>query len=738
MSRNRPVENGSGGGSGSHYEAEAVSFETDPDRPNRFHAIISITKASGVASKRRFEATDMTRILEFEEIISGGGAVNVRDDTIRVGDYEGDGTLQISFPTYFMTMRGGYIFCFDEKDIEKGSDGRYTTYEAPPVLVIPLDGVQVNFPPGGRRVFREHANTDAQSGYELIVQHNERPPAFLVADSLTKRNKLGEAIKARANVVKPTALRAGYSAAVAAATAASEDPLSRSNREERKRELESRNNNNKDTMMGGSGGGGGPQPPSQQQNGRRDSTGGAAGSNNAANNSANKNAATASNAKSGGGGGGNKKTILDVSDDADLAAAIVEFGVTGFDEKDWTNIYFQSHPESKAVQTIEQMDHWLTNMKKSLKGAVLEQYEYFVQASGEMTTMGREVSSLKARIEAQVDTLREMKSIDFHRVNDDVSDRDEIMGRGLSGDEKSVNSNDSEPPANYADDLGQMMNRHRGMNGTSAANGLLDNDKGDGAADHESPKMEVPEWLEDVDEEILATIRECRYNSAIDLYLKAVAEVNDLIEKHERPTAYRLTNVQLDQLRHLKKRLKIIGNRISARLEESLRRKNEALRQANKRERADALACLAPIVSPCSLNDDGHYLQLLFRLGRTQEASNAYSARRSLLLLECLQERPMSGAGTVDLVIYAAQLSQSFFSCLASSIEGFIDLFLTVNPSEKTTTEDNSDISSMNSSLLAPTKTVPPGAVSSIVLWCDAELSKFAIAFEQRRSACGR
>jgi hypothetical protein len=122
-------------------------------------------------------------------------------------------------------------------------------------------------------------------------------------------------------------------------------------------------------------------------------------------------------------------------------------------------------------------------------------------------------------------------------------------------------------------------------------------------------------------------------------------------------------------------------------------------------------------------------LQLLFRLGRTQEASNAYSARRSLLLLECLQERPMSGAGTVDLVIYAAQLSQSFFSCLASSIEGFIDLFLTVN-TEKTTTEDNSDMSSMNSSsLLAPTKNVPPGAVSSIVLWCDAELSKFAIAF---------
>ena len=132
---------------------------------------------------------------------------------------------------------------------------------------------------------------------------------------------------------------------------------------------------------------------------------------------------------------------------------------------------------------------------------------------------------------------------------------------------------------------------------------------------------------------------------------------------------------------------------ISSRLVENLRRKNEALKQAAKRERSDPMATLVPSVSPTCLNDDSVSLRLLVKLGKTQEAAIAYSARRSLLLLEryvlhpfferyycmeslisqvssfsfySLHERPLSGTGNVDLVIYAAQLSQSFFSCLAT------------------------------------------------------------------------
>ena len=72
----------------------------------------------------------------------------------------------------------------------------------------------------------------------------------------------------------------------------------------------------------------------------------------------------------------------------------------------------------------------------------------------------------------------------------------------------------------------------------------------------------------------------------------------------------------------------------SNRIVENLRRKNEALKQASKRERADASAHMVPSVSPCCLDDDSISLRLLVKLGKCQEAAIAYSTRRSLLLLE--------------------------------------------------------------------------------------------------------
>jgi hypothetical protein len=180
----------------------------------------------------------------------------------------------------------------------------------------------------------------------------------------------------------------------------------------------------------------------------------------------------------------------------------------------------------------------------------------------------------------------------------------------------------------------------------------------------------------------------------------------------------------------LTERLEELAQMISNRLVENLRRKNEALKQASKRERTDPAAHLIPSVSPCCLNDDALSLRLLVRLGRSQEAATAYSARRSLLLLESLHERPLTGTGNVDLVIYAAQLSQSFFSCLAGAIEGFLDLFLSVAPPEKSADEMSLDQSSINSQGSGTTlRSLPAGALASIVLWCDGELAKFAAAF---------
>jgi hypothetical protein len=324
-----------------------------------------------------------------------------------------------------------------------------------------------------------------------------------------------------------------------------------------------------------------------------------------------------------------------------------------------------------------------------------------------------------------VDTLKEMKEIDFlGALQEEEGQNDEILG---NDDESEVASNaDTKADESYFDDdLGDIMNKHRGL---PVENG---NARRDDTAEETAPPIEVPDWLEDIDEEIAAIVRECRYNAAIELYLKATSEIADLLDKHERPTAYRLTRKQLDDIRALKKSLKNIGNRISGRLEESLRRKNEALRQACKRERSDPTTALIPLVSPCALNDDALYLQLLVKLGRTQEAAEAFAGRRSLLLLETLQEKPMSGAGSIDLVIYAAQLSQSFFSCLANSVEGFLDLFLMATPvAVNGDKSEDSDASSLHShSLGTVTKNLPAGAVASLVLWCDSELSKFAIAF---------
>jgi len=95
-----------------------------------------------------------------------------------------------------------------------------------------------------------------------------------------------------------------------------------------------------------------------------------------------------------------------------------------------------------------------------------------------------------------------------------------------------------------------------------------------------------------------------------------------------------------------------------------------------------------------------------------------------------IHERPLTGTGNVDLVIYAAQLSQSFFSCLAGAIEGFLDLFLASSPmSEKSKGDEMSyDENTINSNALNM-RNLPAGALASIVLWCDGELAKFAAAF---------
>ena len=132
----------------------------------------------------------------------------------------------------------------------------------------------------------------------------------------------------------------------------------------------------------------------------------------------------------------------------------------------------------------------------------------------------------------------------------------------------------------------------------------------------------------------MAYMKESRYTDATELWSKTKQEVNEIMQRHEKPTDEHLTKKQLNQMTNLQERLDELAEMISNRLVENLRRKNEALKQASKRERSDPTAFMVPSVSPCCLNDDAISLRLLVKLGKSQDAATAYAARRSLLLLE--------------------------------------------------------------------------------------------------------
>ena len=85
-----------------------------------------------------------------------------------------------------------------------------------------------------------------------------------------------------------------------------------------------------------------------------------------------------------------------------------------------------------------------------------------------------------------------------------------------------------------------------------------------------------------------------------------------------------------------------------------------------------------------------------------------------------LHERPISQPIGMDAVIYAAQLSSSFFSSLAMAVDGFLDLFV---DSDTGNAADDATLNSRSLFMGGGGKCVPSGALSAIVLWCDSELA---------------
>mmetsp|Transcript_28823 Transcript_28823/g.40428 ORF Transcript_28823/g.40428 Transcript_28823/m.40428 type:complete len:777 (+) Transcript_28823:278-2608(+) len=637
-----------------------------------------VPKIKSKDGERDFLATDMSRVLDFS------GTPDPPPDGPML-HCESGGKKGMKFPVRHFCLRGSFFFYFELGDVDDESKGD-VTYHGAPLGVIPLDHVSVEFPPGGRRVFREHAHTDARNGYELVILHapdkdnTTRFAQFLVAESLHQRERWAKAIRERAEIQKETKLRPNL--------------LGES------------------STRGDGNGGGGRGIDKLNDSSRWERT-------------TKVKKLDVEQKKS-------KKELMD--EEVETQRAIQEFGVDKFDASLWVTKFFQKNNDFDAPTRCRSLEQWQSGIKKGLKGAVSEQYEYFVEASSEMTTMGREVASLRQMVEAQAETIKEMKEIDFAAAfTDPVPEEGELMS---SDDEDVV-----EPPRMG----GQKLRRRRGPRRQSSDDASdassISSTEGDhrevgrrakGRQDefhdgsNDALAIEVPSWLKDVAEEISAYIKECRYTDAAELLFKAKTEIGDIVSQHDKPTERKLTKEQYNDMQSTLQDIEGLTERMSSRLVEGLRRKNEALKQAAKRERADPLSLMAPMVSPCCLNDDVIPLQLLVKLGKTQDAATSYAARRSLLLMEALHERPISGTSTVDLVIYSAQLSQSFFSCLANAVEGFLDLFLTA---EDAKTKDVGDGDSIDQSSMQSSKNIPPGALAAIVLWCDSELSKFSSAF---------
>eukprot|EP00934_Nitzschia_sp_Nitz4_P005106 Nitzschia sp. Nitz4//scaffold178_size73299//66749//69252//NITZ4_005721-RA/size73299-snap-gene-0.136-mRNA-1//1//CDS//3329539188//5096//frame0 len=649
------------------YVEERVAFVLDPEQADAYLPRISVIKSVDRVGRakveknfRAFQTDDIGRVLDFD---------SVPDPPPDGPLMHGEGPLNdMKFPKRHMCLRGGFLFIFDLSNVSGTGQSHFVHYHGPPIGVIPLDKVQIEFPPGGRRVFREHAQSDARTGYELAILHaskdeTARPPAFIAADSLAQRDRWASAIKARAAIEAHTSLRAQVFG--------QDDTFATKPAEILKEKEGKKKDKEKDGKR------------EMRRKGRR----------------------------------GAKKDDKDDDGENNLIGdALQEFGKNNFTEKAWIDNYFETHNDANAETKGRELEQWQEAIKRGLKNAVLEQYEYFVEASGEMTTMGKEVVDLKTLVETQVETIKEMKEIDFvsdiREPADGQSDGEEEVFEKRRGQPRRRSSGDDDSDVSSVSSYGEGERD----GGDGAEMKYRDPDARDGA-------IEIPAFLEDAAEEIQAFAKESRYSDATELWAKAKEEVMDIIKQHEQPTENYLTKKQYNQMNTLVESLDDLSEMISKRLVENLRRKNEALKQASKRERSDPMAGMVPSVSPTCLSDDSLPLKLLVKLGKTQEAAIAYSARRSLLLMESLHERPLSGTGNVDLVIYAAQLSQSFFSCLAGAIEGFLDIFLASANDRSSFRTDESSIHTDGF------RDLPAGALASIVLWCDSELAKFSAAF---------
>ena len=101
----------------------------------------------------------------------------------------------IVLPKRWAPLGRGYIFLSKPKDSKADAPDK----SGGKIACIPLQGCKVEFPPGGQRVFREHAHTGARKGYEMAIhvkQSNDdgKMTCFIILDSLGLRETWAAAI----------------------------------------------------------------------------------------------------------------------------------------------------------------------------------------------------------------------------------------------------------------------------------------------------------------------------------------------------------------------------------------------------------------------------------------------------------------------------------------------------------------------------------------------------------------
>ena len=334
------------------FVEERVTFTASEDSSVDFFPRIAVTKTDqryGRVDKsfRTFEASDIGRVVDFPN----------------VPDPPPDGPMMhcengTEFPSRHFALRGGFLLFFDLGDVSGTGAQHYVTYHGPPLGCIPIHGCQVNFPPGGRRVFREHAQTNARTGYELAILHipegdePPRPPAFVVAESLGQRERWAGAIRARAEIDDHTNLRAIASFAKddPSVLLGSTKPSDLLKQAESKRSLNSGRAGSSRTLDASSGRGDG-RDGGKDGGGKRSGTW--------------KGKRGSMPGKDGKGGDGEESMVQE---------ALMEFGKNNFAEKAWIDSYFESHSEKDAAARCRQLEKWQEAIKRGLKSAVLEQY----------------------------------------------------------------------------------------------------------------------------------------------------------------------------------------------------------------------------------------------------------------------------------------------------------------------------------------------------------------------------